>query len=243
MPGATSSDPRPPLRVFADGETLAAAAGQALLAAATRAIQARGAFHLVLAGGNTPQTLYRHLAAAEADWAHWHLWFGDERCLPASDPARNSVAAAQAFASRLAELGSRWQPIPAERGAAAAAAAYAQRLASVPDFDLVLLGLGEDGHTASLFPGQPAGLRDDAPDAVPIHQAPKPPPDRVSLSARRLSRARAVWFLVTGAGKRAALARWAAGDALPAAAIRGRQTLIFADRAAHRAPDRSTGNG
>jgi 6-phosphogluconolactonase (EC 3.1.1.31) len=237
MPGATSSEARPPLRSFPDADALTAAAAETVLTLATHAIAARGVFHLVLAGGGTPKPLYRRLAAANADWPRWRLWFGDERCLPPDDPERNSRAAAEAFAPVLDALGPRWQPIAAERGAEAAARDYAQRLVAVPDFDLVLLGLGEDGHTASLFPSQDAGLRADAPDALPVHHAPKPPPDRVSLSAVRLSRARAVWFLVTGQAKRTALARWAAGEALPAARIHGReQTCIWATADAEPVP-------
>ena len=110
--------------------------------------------------------------------------------------------------------------IPAELGAERAAAAYAAELRGVGDFDFVLLGLGEDGHTASLFPGHDWGDAPDAPDVLAVHGAPKPPPERVSLSAARFGRAREVWFLVAGADKRAALARWRAGDAIPAGAIR-----------------------
>lgn len=92
-------------------------------------------------------------------------------------------------------------------------------LAGASDFDLVLLGLGADGHTASLFPGMPWGDADDAPDVVAVHEAPKPPAKRVSLSVRRLSRSRRALFLVAGAGKRAAVAAWRSGHAIPAAAI------------------------
>lgn len=174
------------------------------------------AFHLVLAGGSTPQRLYEALAREPHDWHRWHIWFSDERCLPPEHPERNH---------HLATPFSRIPPdhihvIPGELGAEAAAHHYADDLSGQVAFDLVLLGLGEDGHTASLFPGQAWGEQADAQDALPVHGAPKPPPDRVSLSARRLSRARQVLFLVTGAGKREAVARWRAGDAIPASAIR-----------------------
>ena len=109
--------------------------------------------------------------------------------------------------------------IPAELGAERAAA-YAAELRGVGDFDLVLLGLGEDGHTASLFPGHDWGEAPDAPDALAVLDAPEPPPERVSLSAARLSRSREVLFLVAGPSKREALARWRAGERIPAAAIR-----------------------
>ena len=198
------------------------------------ALAARGEFHIVLAGGGTPRIVYEALARETHEWACWQVWFGDERCLPPDEPERNSAMARAALLDRVASAGNAIsgnppQPpfskggrvlvhaIPAELGASAAARAYAQELAGVGDFDLVLLGLGEDGHTASLFPGYGAGQEEA--DALAVFNAPKPPPERVSLSARRLSRARQVLFLVSGAGKRDALRRWRAGERIPSAAI------------------------
>ena len=109
--------------------------------------------------------------------------------------------------------------IEGELGAEAAARRAIESLAGVPEFDLVLLGLGEDGHTASLFPGHDAGASAGAPDALAVFDAPKPPPERVSLSAHRLSRSREVVFLVAGEGKRTAVEHWQRGDDIPAAAI------------------------
>jgi 6-phosphogluconolactonase len=109
--------------------------------------------------------------------------------------------------------------IPAELGPTEGARRYAALLAGVPSFDLVLLGLGEDGHTASLFPGDETGFARDAPDAVPVFAAPKPPPQRVSLSADRLGRTRHLFFLVAGADKATVLSRWRAGASIPAARI------------------------
>lgn len=189
-------------------------------AAEGEALSRRAAFHVVLAGGGTPLALYRELAREGHDWTRWQVWFGDERCLPADHPERNSVMARAAWLDRVGIPAANVHVIPAELGPEAAAARYAQALASVGEFDLVLLGLGEDGHTASLFPGQAWGEAADAADVLAVHGAPKPPPERVSLSARRLSRARQVLFLVQGASKRQALSAWRAGEAIPAAAIR-----------------------
>lgn len=193
----------------------------ALVTAAEReALAARGAFHIVLAGGGTPRRVYQALAGEPHDWARWHVWFGDERCLPANDPERNSRMAREVWLDKVALPAGNRHVIPAEHGAQAAAQTYSRELAGIGPFDLVLLGMGQDGHTASLFPGHLWGEASDAPDALAVADAPKPPPARVSLSAQRLSRARRVLFLITGADKRDALARWRRGEALPVGAIR-----------------------
>ncbi len=191
-----------------------------ILDAAKRTIERRGRFLIVLAGGNTPRKVYRMLRVANTDWSRWQVYFGDERCLPANDPERNSAMAANAWLDHVRIPRKRVHAIPAELGASAAALAYAKTLRGVSEFDLVLLGLGEDGHTASLFPGRDWGLAAGAPDTLALFDAPKPPPQRVSLSATRLSRTREVLFLVTGEAKRSAVAHWRAGADIPARAIR-----------------------
>jgi 6-phosphogluconolactonase len=127
--------------------------------------------------------------------------------------------AEQAWLDHVSIPPSQIHTIPAESGAAAAANTYAQSLAGLGNFDLVLLGLGEDGHTASLFPGHKWGTEADAPDVLPVFNAPKPPAERVSLSARRLAATGQTIFLVSGTGKQSAVAAWRAGTAIPAAAI------------------------
>lgn len=185
--------------------------------AADRALSIRGEFHIVLAGGTTPKALYERLVGLDTDWSRWHIWFGDERCLPADNVNRNSHMATQAWLAHCLIPTAHIHVIPAELGAETAAAEYAEQLQQIDMFDLVLLGLGEDGHTASLFPNQ--FNPDETTAAIAVHNAPKPPVDRVSLSVRCLSDTRAVLFLVTGAGKRDAVAAWQRGDAIPAAAI------------------------
>jgi len=202
-----------------DSRALERAAVEIMLSGARRAIGERGRFLVVLAGGDTPRAAYRALRPADADWAAWHVYFGDERCLPADDPARNSRMAAQAWLDRVPIPAHQVHAIPAELGALGAARSYAGTLRAVGEFDLVLLGLGEDGHTASLFPGRSWGTGPGAPDTLAVLDAPKPPPQRVSLSAARLSRARQVVFLVAGESKRRALSEWRAGKQIPARAI------------------------
>lgn len=203
----------------ADAGKLQHEASRRVLAAAAAAIEARGIFNVVLAGGGTPKPTYHALRGAQTDWSAWHIYFGDERCVPEHDPQRNSAMARAAWLDHVALPTVNFHAIPAERGAEEGARAYADLLADVGRFDLVILGLGEDGHTASLFPGKDWGESAAAPAALPVHEAPKPPPDRVSLSAARLADARQVMFLVDGEGKRDAVNRWRAGARIPAAAI------------------------
>ncbi len=204
---------------FPDTPSLFVQVTGAVAALARTAMAQRGAFHVVLAGGNTPRSLYEKLRAIETDWSKWHIYYGDERCLPPDDPERNSFMADQAWLNHVAIPRQQIHPIPAERGATDAARDYAVLLREVDMFDLVLLGLGEDGHTASLFPGHDWGVGPEAPAALAVSDAPKPPPARVSLSAWRLSRARQVLFLVTGTAKRNAIAGWRTGKPIPARAI------------------------
>lgn len=204
---------------FVDVESLCADALRRVLTAADCAIAARGSFHLVLSGGDTPRALYRSLRNVDADWAAWHFYFSDERCVPREHAARNSRMAKDAWLEHVPISDAQLHVIPAELGAQRAAAAYARILHDVSDFDLVLLGLGEDGHTASLFPGHDWGATPESPDALALLDAPKSPAERVSLSAARLSRARQVLFLVAGASKRDAVERWRAGRDIPARAV------------------------
>ncbi|MDB6062790.1 MAG: 6-phosphogluconolactonase [Verrucomicrobiaceae bacterium] len=184
--------------------------------AANEAINARGAFHIVLAGGSTPQVVYEQLRDINTDWNSWFIYYGDERCLPSGDDERNDTMAQQSWLDHVAIPSVQIYSMPAELGAEQGAAKYGQQLLARQEFDLVLLGLGEDGHTASLFPSHKI---DVSTAALAVHAAPKPPPERISLTASRLSAARAVWFLVAGPQKHEALMRWERGEDIPAAHI------------------------
>ncbi len=202
----------PRWQVLPDAGAVAEAARQRILDAASRAIAARGHFKLVLAGGRTPEQCYRLLAADQADWPRWEIFFGDERCLPSDHPERNSVMAARAWFDHVAIPAERVHPMPAEMCPQSAARYYAEAIGPALPFDLVLLGMGEDGHTASLFPGQE---HDPEHLVHAVYDAPKPPSQRLSLSVRALSQTRELLILVTGAGKRTALRRWRDGEPLP----------------------------
>lgn len=204
----------------ADTRGMQRIARERILVAATEAIAARGRFLIVLSGGSTPRRTYLSLRDADTDWSRWQIFFGDERCLSIDDPERNSRMARDAWLDHVAIPREHIHAIPAQLGADAAARAYADTLREIGDFDLVILGLGEDGHTASLFPDHEWGMTADAPDTLAVQDAPKPPSQRVSLTAARLARARAVLFLVEGESKHAAITRWRAGEQIPARAIR-----------------------
>lgn len=189
----------------------------AVLRSAYQAIKTRGRFRVVLAGGTTPRRVYARLARSIADWGQWHIYFGDERCLPVGHAERNDQMAYDVWLNHVAIPRHQIYSIPGEQGPEAAATYYAEIVEPVELFDLTLLGLGEDGHTASLFPG--IWDRNSEAHAVPVRGAPKPPPERVSLSAARLSQSRQVFFMASGESKRAPIVAWRRGDMLPASGI------------------------
>lgn len=206
--------------IFPDPERLADALAAAIAIRAQECLTLRGRYSIVLTGGETPKLLYARLAAIDTDWARWEIYFGDERCVPSGDAERIDAMARAAWLDRVPIAAEHIHTIPGELGPEQAAEAYRRVLADVEAFDTTLLGLGEDGHTASLFPGRTEGRGADDPDAVPVRNSPKPPPERVSLSARRLQAARQVMFLVAGSAKRDAVARLARLDpAIPASAV------------------------
>jgi 6-phosphogluconolactonase len=215
---------------FDDISTFHQAAVRYIAVRADAAIAAHGLFRCVLAGGRTPEAIYRQLRSLDTDWQAWSIYFGDERCLPEGDPSRNDTMARSAWLDHVSIPADRIHAMPAELGPVAGARRYAAALMSVPAFDVVLLGLGEDGHTASLFPGDTTALQDIQP-AIPVEHAPKPPAQRISMSAARLARSDSVLFMVTGADKRLALQRWRTGESIPASLITAPQGVdIFTDQ-------------
>jgi len=205
--------------VYPDADQLYRYAAAAVGRAADQAIAARGRFQIVLAGGSTPRPLYAFLRAVHADWARWEIYFGDERCVAAASAERNDAIAEAEWLRYVPIPAEHIHRIPAELGAEPAAQQYAQVIARVDRFDLVLLGVGEDGHTASLFAQHRVEAIEHLPDAVPVTDAPKPPRARVSLSPRRLSRTLQVFFLVVGPSKQDAIAAWTRDSSLPVAWI------------------------
>lgn len=226
------------LEVSPNREALFEAAAERFVVAASRAIQSSGRFHLALSGGSTPRGLYALLAsdphASRVAWPRVHVFWGDERCVAPQDPASNQRMARETLLDHVPVPSSHLHAIDGENDPETAAARYEQALReafatpvgpprSAPGarFDLVLLGLGDDGHTASLFPGTPA-VR-EARRWVVAEQIEKLSAWRVTLTPLVINAAAEVWFLVSGRAKAAILRRILRGprepDRLPAQAI------------------------
>ncbi|MFK5984903.1 MAG: 6-phosphogluconolactonase [Pseudomonadota bacterium] len=183
-----------------------------------QAIKQRDQFKLVLAGGTTPGVVYKKLAYLATDWSKWQIYFGDERCVDIDDAERNSKMVMNNWLARVAIPAENIHIMPAELGAIKAAELYQQQIKTVLPFDLVLNGIGEDGHTASLFPNQ---LHQALPEqhkqqsVIAVFDSPKPPSERVSLSYKTLSATLNSFILITGASKYPAVTLWKQGKQLP----------------------------
>lgn len=242
--------PAPVVVVSRDPDVLAAAVAARLVTRLVDAQALRGAASVVLTGGSIGIAALRALAEAPArpavDWWQVDVWWGDERFVAADDPERNERQARDALLDALDLDPVRIHPMGALGGpdgadADAAAARYADQLLAaaaggdiVPPFDVLLLGMGPEGHTASIFPESPAAYDERA--VLAVHGCPKPPPTRISMSFAAIGQAREVWMVVAGADKASAvtLALSGAGRVqIPAAGAVGRtQTLWLLDEGA-----------
>jgi 6-phosphogluconolactonase len=227
--------------VVPDADTLAATVASRLVNKIVDAQAERGAASIVLTGGRIAAKVLAALkdlpAAAAITWSSVDLWWGDERFLPAGDPDRNETQARAAVLDALPLDPARVHPMPAAGGpdgddAVAAAARYARELGDRPAFDVLMLGVGEDGHVASLFPGHPV-LAETGTTAATF-DSPKPPPTRVTLTLPTIQGADEVWLIAAGPDKTEAVGRALDGDqALPAAHATGAtRTYWLLDEAA-----------
>ncbi|WP_026923033.1 6-phosphogluconolactonase [Glycomyces arizonensis] len=233
--------------VHEDAEVLAEAVAARLINRLADAQAHRGEASVVLTGGRIAAKVYGYVLTSRikgiVDWSKVDFWWGDERFLPSGDAERNETQAREAFLDALPVDPERVHPMAAADVVGTpeeAAAVYNAELdavargAGVPPFDLVLLGIGEDGHVASLFPGNPA-LAASGDPAVGVHDSPKPPPERVSLTLPAINGAESVWIVASGSGKSQAVAEALSGPDLPAGRVRAQaQTrwLLDADAAA-----------
>jgi 6-phosphogluconolactonase len=236
--------PAPVTEVLRDADRLAAAVAERLLDRLAAA-QADGRIPQIgLTGGSIADAVHRQLAlmtpTSGVDWSKVVVWWGDERFVPPDSPDRNALQARRALLDHVGvdpahvhEMASTADVADIEEGAAAHD--QAMHIHGAGEFDVLMLGVGPDGHVASLFPGHPALDVDDR-ITTWVEDSPKPPPRRLSLTFAALNRARAVWFLVSGADKAPAVAAALAGGDLheiPARGVRGRlETVWFLDEPA-----------
>jgi len=202
----------PDIRIHSDSETEAEAAATFVLEVGKEAVRTNGRFFIALSGGTTPETLYRSLTSPSFvdrfDWSRTTFFFSDERCVPPDDPRSNYALADKTLFTPLRIAPSQIYRMAGEcRDPQVAAPEYEQQLrlatktspSAQPSLDLILLGLGEDGHTASLFPGAPV-LRDHQ-RVIAMTQSPKGPPTRLTMTLGVINRASVILFLVAGASK------------------------------------------
>jgi 6-phosphogluconolactonase len=210
----------------ADPEAVAARVAEVMAAAIDGARTIRGAAHVALSGGSLSRA-YELVGPELPDWRDVHLWYGDERCVPLDDEESNHRLATRSLQAPDAT----WHPVPTQLGCDEAAAAYAQEIADVT-LDVAVNGMGPDGHTASLFPGFQEVQADGT--CVAVHGAPKPPPDRVTLTLPKLNAAHRILLVVAGAAKAPLLARVLAGPdpEVPASLLDRERLEIIADAAA-----------
>ncbi|MDZ7362769.1 MAG: 6-phosphogluconolactonase [candidate division KSB1 bacterium] len=202
------------LRIFAETTILNRVAAESFTQSARRAISEKGRFTVALAGGNTPRAIYKKLASdyrEQVDWSRVHFFWGDERYVPADHPDSNYNMAREALLAPLSIENENIHPIPTELYEPnEAARRYEQFLyhffddAFWPRFDLMLLGLGSDGHIVSLFPHSPF-LQEQKRLVVAVTNSPKPPLIRLTLTLPLINRAAQIYFFVTGADKAKAL--------------------------------------
>ncbi|MDQ7004022.1 MAG: 6-phosphogluconolactonase [Ghiorsea sp.] len=202
-----------PLKHFATAKEAAQFVAGEVIQACTKAIATDGVFHWVLAGGSTPELCYRLLRDADMDWAKVHVWFGDERALESGHPDRNETMARHALLDHVAIPQENIHSVDFTNGTQAAAESYAKEIATIKTFDLVMLGMGEDGHTASLFPNHDTLNSNSL--AVAEFDSPKPPSERVSLSFKALNNHKQCFILATGASKKGVLQDISKGADLP----------------------------
>jgi len=216
-------------RIFENPYSLAEAAADFIQQLINDCLKRQSCCRIALPGGTTPADCLQKLSTRKLSWQSVKWFMGDERCLPEGDPERNdTMIMTTLFSRELAEYRHLFYPISAEKGPEKAAQEYTKCINKFGVFDIILLGMGEDGHTASLFPGN-AALTDQR-AAVPVFNAPKLPSQRVSLSLPTLQSARCRIVLATGKGKNRALDKVKNGERLPVNCIG--ENHWFVDKAA-----------
>jgi 6-phosphogluconolactonase len=216
-----------------DADAVAHKAFEVLTSAADAAIRKKGCFVLALAGGNTPKQLYTLLKNHTTDWHQWFLVYGDERCLPLNHTDRNSNMVQNTWLNAVHFPAENHFIVPAD-SVTDAALQYSKSIAPLLPIDFALLGIGEDGHTASLFPGNMAIDSQSNDTVIAVKNSPKVPTERISLSYQALNEAAIIGFIATGKTKNAVLNDWQKNPDLPFNLIHGKEkTFLIADKQAY----------
>lgn len=206
------------VKFFRDISGLSQAAARSFVELANQAIAERKRFLVSLSGGSTPMKLYERLAHETLDWSRVHFFWGDERCVPETDTGNSygqtkKVLFDKISATNIHRVKSELEPESAARDYAQTLSRFADPPLDFPRFDLVLLGMGDDGHTASLFPSLPVDVTTPT-LAVTAHYQDRPT-NRITLTPLVFNQAREVWFLVTGQGKAETLKNVVEGEFNP----------------------------
>ena len=196
-----------------------------ILTLAEKSIKLNNNFKIVLTGGESIINTYKILNNSSSDWSKWHIYLGDERCLPAGDRNRNDYIIKQVWLNNSQILKKNIHFIHAELGPNNGALYYEKILSNTGYFDIVLLSMGEDGHIASLFPGH---FYNKNKSVVSECNSPKYPKNRISVSYSRLNKSKNIFKVVCGSSKKKAVDLWLAGKTLPINKIYGQSEKIFA---------------
>lgn len=185
-------------------------------------------FRLLLSGGTTPRDIYQELRNIDTDWSKWRFYYGDERYLPPRHPDLNSTMVEESLLNHIPILLENHKKIDTSLSLEEAAENYRKVVDSVELFDLTLLGIGEDGHTASLFPGNELGEKPNSPSVLIVKNSPKPPVERITLSLDRINRSENILILASGSGKKNIINEIISTSHYPASLIKATQhTEIF----------------
>ena len=194
---------------------------QLIMRLSNKAFEDHGRFRVVLSGGETSSLFYKQLLNITTDWSLWEFWISDERCVEKDDKLSNELKIRENFLNHLQINESQIHFMNGEVGPLLGADEYKKHIARNIIFDFTILGIGEDGHIASLFPGNELGYNSDDPEVLPIFNSPKPPSQRISLSLRSLNRSKVIVILANGINKKNVIDSFQNGLEMPALHVHG----------------------
>jgi len=210
--------------IFDDKSSLSESLAKEILNIAKNSINNKGCFSIVLAGGKSPIELYKILRKSLSNWDKWSIYIGDERCLPVKDSERNDYIIEKVWLDSSLIPKDNIYFIKAELGMSSSKKDYENILKDITKFDVVLLSMGEDGHTASLFPNH---KHVEGSSVVLEFNSPKIPKERISMSCSRLNKAKNVFKIIMGKSKQEAISLWLDGRNLPINQISGDNEKVY----------------